>query len=638
MNRSSKLFMVDAPWLTLLVAIVFAVYWPGLGGGYVFDDFPNIVHNEAIHVTTLFWPHWLSAAFSSEAGALQRPLAMLSFVIHHYFTGLAPVPMKLTNIAIHAANALLAYGLLRQLLRLAPLGEVAALRRAWAARFAAAAWALHPINLLAVLFIVQRMESLAQSFVLAGLWIYLAGRQRQLAGDGGWWQVLAGMVGGTAAGLLAKESAALLPVYALVAELCLLGFRVRTTGSRPDRRLQGLYGAVLLVPGLLGAAWQLPKLLAAWAHRDYTLAERLMTQARVLVDYLRWTLFPSLRELSLYHDDYVISRGLLDPPSTALSGLLLAGVAGLAVWLRKRRPLAAIGLGWFFAAHLLTATVFPLELVHEHRNYFASMGLCLVLADLLLLAPRSELLRRLSVLLALLSLLGFTLTTHLRAREWSDPYRFAVSEAVKHPQSPRATYALGLALSEMSAGDPDSPLLEEAFKALEGARGVPNAGVLPAQGLLILAARTGRPMEDAWWRDVREKLRRGPIGPQELAALGAMTRCAEKGDCRFPQDRMLAIYMAALGHQESADLLTMYGSYALHVLQDPALALRLWTHATEVEPGNAQYRINLVKLLIAMGRFEQAREQISALRGLGRFGQHDNVAGELRLRLESAAE
>src|SRR5690606_21589294 len=108
---------------------------------------------------------------------------------------------------------------------------------------------------------------------------------------------------------------------------------------------------------------------------------------------LRWTLFPSLRELSLYHDDYVISRGLLDPPSTALSGLLLAGVAGLAVWLRKRRPLAAIGLGWFFAAHLLTATVFPLELVHEHRNYFASMGLCLVLADLLLLAPRSELLR-----------------------------------------------------------------------------------------------------------------------------------------------------------------------------------------------------------------------------------------------------
>jgi protein O-mannosyl-transferase len=621
-----------------LAALVMAVYWPGLGGGYVFDDFPNIVRNEALHVTTLSWPHWLAAAFSSEAGALQRPLAMLSFAVNHYFTGLAPAPMKLTNIAIHAANALLAYGLLRQLLALAPLGEVSAMRRAWATRFAAAAWALHPINLLAVLFIVQRMESLAHSFVLAGLWLYLAGRQRQLAGDGGWWQVLAGLMGGTAAGVLAKESAALLPVYALVAELCLLGFR--TIAPRPDRRLQGLYAAVLLVPGLLGAAWLLPKLLAAsaWAHRDFTLAERLMTQTRVLVDYLQWTLFPSLRELSLYHDDYLVSRGLLDPPATLLSALLLAGVVALAVWLRRRRPLAAIGLAWFFAAHLLTATVFPLELVHEHRNYFASLGLCLVLADLLLLAPRNDPLRRGGALVAVLALLAFILTTHLRAREWSDPYRFAVSEAAKHPQSPRATYALGFIISHMSAGSPATPLLEEAFEALERARTVPNTGVLPAQGLLVLAARTGRPADDSWWQDIEHKFATRPIGVAELGALNALTQCAIEEGCTLAVEPMLRLFAVALARGEQPELLSTYGNYVLNVLGDTRLAMQVWNRAAELAPHQAQYQISLARLEIALGQEKAARQRIASLRASGAVGQNEMSAQQLESRIDAPGQ
>ena len=45
--------------------------------------------------------------------------------------------------------------------------------------------------------------------------------------------------------------------------------------------------------------------------------------------------------------------------------------------LRRQRPLVALGIAWFFAAQLLTATVVPLELVFEHRNYFASLGICL---------------------------------------------------------------------------------------------------------------------------------------------------------------------------------------------------------------------------------------------------------------------
>ena len=89
--------------------------------------------------------------------------------------------------------------------------------------------------------------------------------------------------------------------------------------------------------------------------------------------------------------------------------LAVALLAALALVVRKRRPLLALGIAWFLGAQLLTATIVPLELVFEHRNYFASLGVCLAVADLLLLAPRSEGLRRLGALLALLALLALGL-------------------------------------------------------------------------------------------------------------------------------------------------------------------------------------------------------------------------------------
>ncbi len=76
-----------------LVLLVAAIYWPGLGGGYVFDDFPNIVDNAALHVTDWDWHAWLAAVFSSDSGIGHRPLAMATFALNHVFTGLDPVPM-----------------------------------------------------------------------------------------------------------------------------------------------------------------------------------------------------------------------------------------------------------------------------------------------------------------------------------------------------------------------------------------------------------------------------------------------------------------------------------------------------------------------------------------------------------------
>ena len=623
------------PFLLLAIAVA-ALYWPGRGGGFVFDDFPNIVDNVALHVTSWDRHAWLAAVFSSDSGLGHRPLPMATFALNHVFTGLDPVPMKLTNIAIHAFNACLVLCLLRALLALA-VPAVDARRREWTARFVAAAWALNPINLMGVLFIVQRMESLCHAFVFAGLWLYLLGRRRQLAGEpGGGWRIVAGIVGGTALGVLCKESAVLLPLYAACIELCLLGAR-NAQGTR-DRRLLAFFGMVLVLPAILGLAWLLPGLLSPgpWATRDFTLGERLLTEGRVVLDYLRWTLFPSLRAFALYHDDIVVSRGLLQPASTAFALAGLALLATAAVALRGRRPLLALGIAWFLCAQLLTATIVPLELVFEHRNYFASLGACLAVADLLLFAPRGDGARRIGALLAVLWLLFLGMTTALRAREWSDPLRFAMSEAAKHPQSPRATYDYARVLALATGYKAGSPLLPQAFAALEQARAVPGSGVLPHSALLILAARTGTPFRQDWWNDMVARLRHDPVGVQETSAIASMTKCARNRSCAFPEREMDAIYEAALSHGGNAEICNIEADYAFNVLRRTAEGLRLWQCAIDMKPGEAQYRINRAKGLIALGRYADAHGEIARLRAMDRLGHDELAARELEERIRRA--
>ena len=113
------------PWLLLALAVVVTaiVYWPGLTGGWVFDDYPNIVDNAAIHITpghsTL--AAWVNAALSSPASFLHRPLASITFALNWYAGGGDPWPFKLTNVVIHLVNGVLVFFMLRALLRVMAL-------------------------------------------------------------------------------------------------------------------------------------------------------------------------------------------------------------------------------------------------------------------------------------------------------------------------------------------------------------------------------------------------------------------------------------------------------------------------------------------------------------------------------------
>jgi len=591
--------------LGLALLLAACVYVPSLRGGYVFDDFPNIVDNREVHLTSLDWPSARAALWSSPSEVLLRPLAMLSFALNWYVSAGDPHSMKVVNLAIHLLNGLLLFGLLRAMTWQLPPEQRT--RGDLLAAVVSGAWLLAPINFTGVAYIVQRMESLCHVFVFSGLWMYVTARGRMRTGRGGLVTACTGIVLGTALGGSAKESAALLPLYAFIVEWIVFGFQ--GADGKTDRRLHALYFVVLVVPACLAAFWIWQHMLpeTAWANRPFTLVQRLLTEPRIVLDYVRWSLLPRPNDLALYHDQIRVSHGLFDPIGTIGSLIAIAAALAAAILLRRRRPLVAVGLLWFLAGHLITGTVIPLELVFEHRNYFASAGLYLALFSVLLPDRNATLAVARATACAAIATL-FASVTWIRALDWADPLSLAISEAQKNPTSPRTAYELGRMYVIVSGYREDSPFVPQAYAALEHAAAMPGADILPDQGLALLSARLHRDIPRAVWARLQEKLRTQPFSAQNIVALYSLSDCAISGDCRLPPAEMIGCFTAALERTPpDTRVLSIYSNYAINVLHDLTLAVELARQAVVQSPRELQPRKNLLLLLSASGQRDAAQ-------------------------------
>jgi hypothetical protein len=661
-------------YLLLALALVFTtiIYWPGLTGGWLFDDFPNIVNNRGVQPAHIDFRTIVHAAVSAPSSEFKRPLSSLSFVANFATSGLEPWSWKATNLVIHLLNGVLVFVLARLLLLRAwgtgLITQYNAHQRASAtAAYVAAAWMLLPINLTAVLYVVQREESLANLFVLLGLIGYIAARTSMQDSPASRWQswrafvlCVLSIVVPTLIGALAKETAVMLPLYALCVEWVLFAPGARSNG-RDDNRAAGqrygwrigiLFTLTLVLPVIIGLAWLLPNLLKpeAWATRDFTLGTRLLTEARVVLSYLVWTVFPTPHELSFYHDQYRVSTGLLTPWTTLASVLTLALLLWLAIRVRRRFPLLALGIAWYLACHLMTGTILPLELVYEHRNYFASFGVMLAIVPLLTAPathkPSDDDARSRSPIGLPLALprhvlfggllLCWSALTLATAFAWGDDLRLARDFASRAPDSPRAMYELGRTYIIYSHYDPTSPYRKPAYDALEKAAALPESSILPQQALIFMNSRMHVPLEDRWWDSMIAKLKARKSTVQDESALEQLGSCQTLDECDLPKQRMLDAYLAALSHPNpTARLLNMYGMYAWEVLGDHELAVRMLQDAVNTDPREPAYGITLVRMLTDQGRLDEARQALRKLQILNIGGHMDEGIATLQGRIDA---
>jgi len=422
-------------YLAIPILITFLLYLPGLDGPFLLDDYSNGVNSYSYGFN---WAEILSATFSNQSGILRRPLANFSFVLNAMADPSA-WGYKLVNLILHLVSGVLLFFLFHRLCRIR--SDLSATRANLAAALVTALWLLHPLQVSTVLYVVQRMSILSALFLIAAILVYVRFRNRNKNN-----QPASALSHGIAYSLFwalalaSKENAALLPLFVLLVEMFIFRFAVGS-GPHDKRNLHmflGLFVYLPLVLGIIYTTTYFDALIAGYAAREFTLAERLYTQIYAMIFYLKAIIAPVLSQMGIYHDDFSIQKSL---DLVTLAYLLLLSVSVfLATLYRRRFPLATMGVLWFFTAHMLESTFLPLELVFEHRNYLAIAGFSMIMAEIIVHLPRSKITNTrhktiwvgISLFLAVIATL-----THLRVDSWSNREKLFLVQERNHPDSYR---------------------------------------------------------------------------------------------------------------------------------------------------------------------------------------------------------
>lgn len=541
--------------LLLFILILTAIcYSAGISGNFNLDDGANIRLNSALHIHSLTPQTLWQAATSSSAGPLGRPISTLTFALNYYFSGLDATYYKITNLGIHLANGVVIFLLSRLLLGLhLRLRNKEDLQKASLFGLATASlWLLHPFNLTSVIYVVQRMTSLSAFFVLCALSAYVYGRQKLVDGNkyALFWISVAFFLF-TPIAMLCKETGALTPLFIFITETTLLRWTTpRKEWSHWLIIFVGLAAAAPIIFGTLYLLKHFEILMGGYVWRDFTLIERLMTEARALWFYIHMTLVPALSEMGLHHDDFLISRGLLLPWTTlpAASGIL--ALVSAAFLLRNKHPLITFGIYFFLIGHALEGTIIPLEIVFEHRNYLPMIGILLPLSYYALNAEFHFSSIRLRRPAFILMIALFASLTTVRAHQWGNTLAMRTLEVEHHQGSVRAHIDLAILYdylpptSQKDAID----LYQKARLHYQQAADIGTSSISGLIGILAMNTRRGIPIEESLLASLEQRLSTVPFGPPNMNTLIGLARDIAKGNIVIKQDIIDRLFRSAISN------------------------------------------------------------------------------------------
>jgi Flp pilus assembly protein TadD len=339
------------------------VYSNSLSGPFVLDDGESIVNNGAIRQLSNVG----AVLLQRDTPIAGRPVVAFSFALNYATTGLGVQAYHLTNIAIHAACALLLFGIARRTLELPRFGGRYRAGAGDLALAIALLWVVHPLNTEAVDYVTERTESLMALFFLITLYAAIrstTGRRKAI------WGSLA--VLSCASGMGCKESMVVAPVIVFLYDRIFLFDSLRDT-FRARWRLYGMLAttwlvlAYLMLPG--------PRSNSVGLSQTVRPATYLLNQARMVARYFRLSAWPSGLVV-----DYgpAMSLHLRDVFPQALFIVLL--VIATIVALVRRPPLGFLG-AWILITLAPTSSVIPIatEVGAERRMYLPLMAVIALL-------------------------------------------------------------------------------------------------------------------------------------------------------------------------------------------------------------------------------------------------------------------
>ncbi len=441
----------------ILIAAVMLAYSNSLNGTWAMDD---VVANKPVGIGDI----------KDIAGF--RKVASLTFSINHYLSPFSPAYFRLVNILIHIFNSLLIYLLAYRTMALIPTGTADLKKHQppgdedtsfYTAFAASMLFALHPLNINAVAYIVQRMASLATMFVLLSLLFYITAAMSDKRLKTSAFYILS--AASLLAGILSKENAVMaVPLILIYDYIFITRFKVKLL----IRKVIAIAGIGVISIGLtsyyLGFHRTFMELLrmlfnlnqplkeTGWMAVDvyWTPLQHILTEFRVVSKYISLIFVPLPGLLVFDNWGFPLSGGIISPFTTLISIIFILGLLIFSVLKVRRLPLLCFGILWFITAISLES-FFALgsDLYYEHRNYLPLSGLLIGVAGQAVVAFKDRADKK--TVLITITVLSLTLgsMTFMRNFVWKDSVTLWEDTLKKNPSNIRALMSLGNAYMKL---------------------------------------------------------------------------------------------------------------------------------------------------------------------------------------------
>jgi len=400
-----------------------------------------------------------------------RSVAYLSFLVNQKIAPFSPVSFRVFNILLHIFNSSLVYILAYKTMSIflteqehnlkryrKEAGQSTFQNRAFLVAFLSGTiFGLHPININAVAYIVQRMALLSTFFTILALLCYIyASESVQLFGKVIFFSLCAISI---FAGILSKENAVMaFPLILLYDYVFLSRFYRKAFIKRIKIFLAIGIFSIAMASYFLKLHHAFIDLLNFFLNPNRPLVERgwmsvdvywtplqhLLTEFRVVSRYI-FLIFVPLPQLLVFDWwGFPVSKSLIEPITTISSMIFILSILMLSLMKIRRLPLIAFGILWYLIAISLES-FFALgaDLYFEHRNYLPVTGLIIgITGQIGLFFKRNISKKNLWIIVMIVSIV-FGSLTFIRNLVWKDSVTLWGDTIKKVPHNIRAMKAMG---------------------------------------------------------------------------------------------------------------------------------------------------------------------------------------------------
>jgi Tfp pilus assembly protein PilF len=365
----------------ILAVFPLVVYGQLRNYGFIqFDDGSYVSENPNV-ITGLSWENvrWAFTPVSTEVSGNWHPLTWISLMLDAELFGQSPRGFHLTNLALHIANTLLLFALLRMMTG-----------AEWESAFVAAVFSVHPLHVESVAWIAERKDVLSMFWGLIAMLCWTRFVQR---GQRSWvnWSLLAYTLC-----LMSKQMLVTLPCLLLVLDYWPLQ-RLHDEGNSEARWKCWVTLTLEKLPHFgIGIVF----CIIAWLSQDrghtiqtledYSLNTRLLNAIAVYGLYLWNTVWPT--GLAVFYP-YPQHSLLFE---AAFSGLLLITITVQAVRMRRQHPYVISGWLWYLGTLVPVIGIVQIgvQRMADRYTYFPMTGILIAVTWLISNSLRDSSTRR----------------------------------------------------------------------------------------------------------------------------------------------------------------------------------------------------------------------------------------------------